>query len=417
MCGSAFTIGGDHIPCPHFSVSIVGRSRAHASAVASAAYQSGEKLYSEYDHRTRNYPQHTERILYTEIMLPENAPQAYYDRQTLWNSVEMNEKSCKSQYCRRFVIALPKELSDYDNRQLVTEYCQQQFVSKGMCVDLAYHHDGNGNPHVHILTTMRAIDEHGKWLPKCVKEYILDADGNRIKLANGSWKSRRVNTTNWDDRGNVEKWRSAWGDLQNSYLRWAEREERVDMRSYERQGNDLVPTIHLGPEASALEKCGIPTTMGDFNRDAQEHNKIILAIKNGIDRVKAWLEEYKDFKQLRAEAQKQLGPPVLSLVADYVQMRMDERENWHPKYRINGIAKDMGDALAAERWLKKHRIVYASDLLSALQKLEEKRSAAAAVLRKNEARRKIIADVIEAGDTFMRTELIFDKYNSIHFTQ
>ena len=80
-------IGGDHIPCPHYNLKIVGRSRKHRSSVASAAYQSGEKLYSEYDHRTKNYPLRNERILYTEIMLPDHVPRKYLDRQTLWNSV------------------------------------------------------------------------------------------------------------------------------------------------------------------------------------------------------------------------------------------------------------------------------------------------------------------------------------------
>lgn len=296
----AIQIGGDTIPCPHFNVKIVGRSRTHASAVASAAYQSGEKLYSQYDHQTKNYSQRNERIVYTEIMLPEHVPRQYLDREALWNSVEMNEKHTNAQYARRFVIALPKELSDYDNMQLIRDYCRAQFVSKGMCVDLAIHHNGNGNPHAHILTTMRAMDEQGHWLPKSRKEYVLDANGERIRLPSGEWKSKHVSTTDWDNRGNVEKWRHEWETLQNYYLEDAGRTERIDMRSYERQGEDKIPTIHLGPEAAAMEKRGIRTFLGDINRDIVKQNRMIAAIKHGIEKLKAWAEDYRENKQLRS---------------------------------------------------------------------------------------------------------------------
>lgn len=207
--------GGDSVPCPHFDLKIVGRSRQQRSVVASAAYQSGEKLFCKFERRTKTYPQRSERIVMTEIMLPDHAPRVYLDRETLWNSVEMNEKKHDAQYARRFVMALPKELSYTDNLAFVRQFCLEQFVTKGMCVDLAYHHDGDGNPHVHILTNMRVIDEQGRWMPKCHREHILDKNGQPIKMKNGDYKSRRVNTTDWDDPGNCEKWRHAWEVLQN----------------------------------------------------------------------------------------------------------------------------------------------------------------------------------------------------------
>ena len=73
---------------------------------------------------------------------------------------------------------------------LVREFCQQQFVSKGMIADFAIHdpHPPGHNPHAHVLLTMRAMDEHGKWLPKSRKVYDLDENGERIKLPSGRWK-------------------------------------------------------------------------------------------------------------------------------------------------------------------------------------------------------------------------------------
>lgn len=116
--------------CPHYDLKIVGGGHKHSSAVSSSAYQSGEKLYSEREQVTRYYPKRSERIIHTEIMLPDNAPPEYMSRERLWNSAEMNEPQRNAQYARRFVMALPRELSYEDNLELVRQYCQEQFVSK-----------------------------------------------------------------------------------------------------------------------------------------------------------------------------------------------------------------------------------------------------------------------------------------------
>ena len=153
--------------------------------MASASYYLGQKLYSEYD-REWKYP-HSDpaRVRHIEVMLPPNAPPEYAGRQTLWKAVDAAEKSRSAQTARRFTIALPKELSFEQNLALLRDYCNEQFVSKGMICDLYYHDSGNGNPHVHLMLTMRAMDEHGRWLPKTKTAYVLDENGNRIRGANG----------------------------------------------------------------------------------------------------------------------------------------------------------------------------------------------------------------------------------------
>lgn len=107
------------------------------------------------------------------MLLPERAPPVFADRAALWNSVENAEKRYDSQLARRIIIALPKELSHEDNIALVRQYCREQFVSKGMCCDFAAHDEGDGNPHAHVLLTMRDLDEQGKWLPKSKSEHKL----------------------------------------------------------------------------------------------------------------------------------------------------------------------------------------------------------------------------------------------------
>ena len=177
------------MPCPHNEISIVQRSQQQ-SAVAAAAYQSGEKLFCEYDQEVKHYPE-KRGIVHNEILLPANAPPEYADRNTLWNAAEAVEKQWNSQLARRWVLTIPREIPPDQYAVLVREFCQQQFVSKGMIADFAIHdpHPPGHNPHAHVLLTMRAMDEHGKWLPKSRKVYDLDESGERIKLPSGRWRT------------------------------------------------------------------------------------------------------------------------------------------------------------------------------------------------------------------------------------
>ena len=109
------------------------------------------------------------------------------------------------------------------------------------------------NPHAHVLLTMRAMDEHGKWLPKSRKVYDLDENGERIKLPSGRWKSHKEDTVDWNDQKYCEIWRHEWEVIQNRYLEANDRPERVDLRSYARQGLDIVPTVHEGAAVRQME--------------------------------------------------------------------------------------------------------------------------------------------------------------------
>ena len=204
--------------------------------MAAAAYNAGEKMYSERDHEWKHPHSSPERVVYREVMLPDNAPREYADSQTLWNAVDAVEKRKDAQTARRMLIVLPKELTYEQNLALIRDYCQQEFVSKGMICDLYYHDEGGGNPHVHLLLTLRAMDEHGEWLDKTRTEYVLDEHGHRVKGKNGKWKRRNVNTVDWNDHKYAEIWRHDWEVMQNAALEAAGRPERIDMRSLERQG-------------------------------------------------------------------------------------------------------------------------------------------------------------------------------------
>ena len=298
----------------HIPVSIIKRS-AGRSAVAAAAYRSGTKLTNEWDGMTHDYTRKG-GIVHAEIMLPAYAPPEFADRSILWNSVEQIEKARDSQLAREIEAALPRELSIEQQLALVRSYVKDNFVDKGMCADFAIHDRGTGNPHVHIMLTVRPLKENGAWGAKCRKAYDLDENGQRIPDGKGGWKNHREDTTDWNDKGNVEIWRAAWAAYTNRALESAGRPERIDHRSYKRQGIDKIPSVHLGPAASQMEKRGIRTDKGEVNRQIAADNKLLKEIKARITRLYRWSKAETEKPQTQQssltalwEAQQQLDAP------------------------------------------------------------------------------------------------------------
>ena len=252
----------------HLSIKIISRGKGK-SAVAASAYRSGEKIKNEYDGIVHDFTRKG-GIAYTEILLPQNAPQEFSDRGTLWNSVEKIEKSKNSQLAREIEVALPQELDREKQIELVKEYVKENFLNVGMCADIALHDKNDGNPHCHILLTMRPLNEDTTWGAKSkkeyiLKEYILDENGEKVKLKNGNYKTRKINTVDWNEQDKAEHWRKAWADITNKYLEENNIQEKVDHSSYQRQGIEQIPTIHLGVSASQMEKKGIATDRGNIN--------------------------------------------------------------------------------------------------------------------------------------------------------
>lgn len=229
----------------HLSAKIIGRSNG-GSAVAAAAYRSADKLHNHTTNQTYNYKR-KQSVDYTEIILPENAPKEFYNREKLWNSVEQNEKQKNAQLAREVEFALPKELNFDQQKKLACDFAQS-FADVGMCVDLAFH-DKKNNPHCHLLLTLRGLDDKGNWLPKCKKV-----------------NNRRVNLNNWNDKESLESWRVLWQNLANDALANAGFNEHIDHRSFKKQGVDKIPSIHLGKSATALENKNINSLRGNINR-------------------------------------------------------------------------------------------------------------------------------------------------------
>lgn len=160
-----------------------------------------------------------------------------------------------------------------------------------MCADFALHDKGDGNPHAHILLTLRPLKEDGTWGAKCRKEYDLDENGQRIRSESGAYKSHRVDSTDWNDRGKAELWRSAWSDYANRSLEQHGVVERIDHRSYKRQGVDKIPSVHMGVAATQMERRCIATDKGNLNREIAAQNKLLKEMKARITRLYNWSKQ------------------------------------------------------------------------------------------------------------------------------
>ena len=170
----------------HFSVKQVSRGKGQ-TVVNSAAYISGQKLYNDYYGQTHDYTKKS-GVVFTEILTPEYVPERLTDRETLWNEVEKIEKGKRAQLAYSFDIALQNELTLDENIELAREFCMEQFVARGMIVDLAVHEgkskneDEPDNPHFHVLAPIRPFTEDGRWGNKQKRDYVLDEDGKPIEV-------------------------------------------------------------------------------------------------------------------------------------------------------------------------------------------------------------------------------------------
>lgn len=269
----------------HCSIKNISRSSGR-SAVACAAYRSGEELEDLETGITHDYRKKT-GIAFAGIFLCKNAPERFQNREELWNEVEKIEKAADARLAREIEVAIPRELSLEEMKNLVAGYAKI-LTKEGMCVDAAIHLKV-GNPHAHLMCTTRKIKADGTWDQKEKKVYALDESGNKIPVidpetgeqkigARGRriWKRVTVAANDLNAKENVEKWRKMWSEHCNAYL---EPEQQIDHRSYERQGKkDMIPTIHEGYAAREMEKRGQLAERCEMNREIAAANRDIKAI-------------------------------------------------------------------------------------------------------------------------------------------
>jgi len=279
----------------HLSGQIISRSGSNGktrSSVACAAYRSGEKLFDERSQETKYYIRNIEPV--TKILAPEHSPSWVYDREKLWNEVEKVEKRYDAQLAREFNIALPNELNEKEQEKLAYEFCKKAFVDKGMVADICIHNDKKDNSHFHVMLTMRPFKENGEWGAKAKKEYILDKDNNKIKLKSGNYKSKKIDSTDWNKKETMQLWRKQWEIMTNKALKNNGISEVITCESNKNLGNEKQPTIHEGYIARDINSKGRESEKINKNKVINEYNNTVIDLGKYKEEKKTH-DNYKKF--------------------------------------------------------------------------------------------------------------------------
>ena len=392
----------------HLNVTQIKRSKGQ-SAIAAAAYRAGEKLYSEYYGETSDYT-NKGGVICSEILLPDHAPREYADRQTLWNAVEKAERGKNAQLAYSFDIALQNEFSLDENIALARQFLLEHFVSRGMVVDFAIHvpdtePGGISNPHFHVMAPIRPIEANRKWGMKQRRVYELDEEGNRRLDADGNYIFNAVPTTDWGSPETLEYWREQWAAMCNAKFEEKNLPCRIDHRSYERQGVDVLPTIHEGPSVRQMEAKGIRTDKGDFNRWIKATNSVIRDIKKKIAALLDWLKEVKE------ELAKPQTPDLFALLQAY----FDQRNSG--AYSQRAKANNLKEYSQLCQYLLDHGITdittleaHVSDLRATTDSLKKKLDAQTAEM-------KTLRKLPEYFVDYKRMKPVFDGLQKIKFTK
>ncbi|KAA8371711.1 nickase [Leuconostoc carnosum] len=258
----------------NFSNISAGKGR---SAIASASYRSGEKLHS--DMEGKNYFYARDVMPETYILAPDNAPEWVNNREILWNKVEEKDRRSNSRYAKEFNVALPVELSDIEQKELLLNYVQNTFVNEGMVADVAIHRDHPENPHAHVMLTNRPFNEDGTWGLKSKRENILDEKGNKTYTGNSRFpRARKVWLVDWDKKGKVEQWRKEWAKSVNHVFEQKNMPDRISEKTLDEQGIDGVATQHVGVNGQRPER-------EKFNQLALENRKHKAQLKNVDEKI------------------------------------------------------------------------------------------------------------------------------------
>ena len=332
----------------------------------------------------------------------------------MWNSVELYEKAGNAQLAREIDAALPIELSREEQIRLVREYCSSQFVSRGMCVDFVIHDTNSGNPHCHIMLTMRPLDERGTWAAKSRKEYDLDENGERIRLPSGRYKTHKIDLTGWNDKDNTLLWRKAWADFTNDFLERNGSPERIDHRSNAERGIDEIPTVHMGVAACQMEKKGIATEKGELNRNIQKANRLIREIRAQIGKLKEWIADLSKARETAPEQPPQ-SPNLANLLMKYLSVQREKSRKYSQRWQQQHTADELKTIAAAVNYLSEHGISNLDELDAALSSVSDKAYSIREGMKTAEQRMKELQKLMEYGRNYQTYKPIQDEYRQIRW--
>ena len=339
----------------HFHVTQIKRSTGQ-SAVAAAAYRSGEKLHSEYYGEDSDYTRKG-GVICSEILLPAHAPQEYADRETLWNAVEKVERGKKAQLAYSFDIALQNEFSMEENINLARQFLLEQFVRRGMIVDFAVHspdkEDGGiSNPHFHVMCPIRPIEPNGKWGNKQRREYVLDEDGNRIPDGTGDYVFNAVPTTDWGSPETLEHWRQTWAEL-------------------------CYQLSHIRNGKSHIQK-----SLAVWKPEMERYAGLVQQIKEKSKERKSLVAEKKELPVYRVMRHKALAVRITELTEDLEELRSEkslllQKFEYAEDAGTEAFRKDIAIMEAGLKKLEAQEQKYSAELDKALDEYAELKAQAA----------------------------------------
>jgi len=295
----------------HLSAKVISRGKGQ-SAIAAAAYRSGERLYDEQSAQQKYYTSRAERIQFTDIMAPKDAPEWAHDRNALWNHAERAEKRKDAQLAREIEVSLPHELTAQQREWLVKDFAREAFVRKGYAVDIAIHapdeNSDDRNHHAHLMVTRRTLGPDGF-------------------AATKDWQC---------DKKQLSQWREQWAHLANRHLERHGHEERIDHRSLKEQGIDREATVHLGYAAHEMTQRGAQSDRMAILQGILDRNEIRLDIQEIERELKALKEEEAKLQLGAAAAPQQTGSQptkadqLLSYEEEYIRAQAEAARGASP---------------------------------------------------------------------------------------
>ncbi|OWV73061.1 conjugal transfer protein TraA [Rhizobium sp. R634] len=236
---------------------------AGRSIVSAAAYRHRARMMDEQAGTSFSYRGGAGELMHEELALPDDIPDWLRSAisgqsvskasEVFWNAVDGFETRADAQLARELIIALPEELTRAENIALVREFVRDNLTSKGMIADWVYH-DKDGNPHIHLMTTLRPLAKEG-FGPK--KVAVVGEDGKPLRVVTPDRPNGKIVYKVWaGDKETMKAWKIAWAEAANRHLALAGHEIRLDGRSYAEQGLDGIAQKHLGPEKAALARKG-----------------------------------------------------------------------------------------------------------------------------------------------------------------
>ena len=312
----------------HNSIKVLGKSGGR-SAVQFSAYMSGEKDRNDRTHETYDHTS-KEEVAFSEMYFTSDVPEELQDRSKFWNALELHETSANARFSRTWELALPYDKTITDYKEMVEAF-KDELIKDGYCAVQVAIHLKEKNPHAHIMAPCRQM-KNSEWeKQKEVKGYVcVNKDGKeklfasvkdiedgyeKVPLLDESgqqkvdkrnckqWKRATMEANKLNSKELLISQRERWAEIENRYLA---PEEQVSHLSYKAREIDRVATKHLGYAATQMEKKGIRTELGDYNRAVLRHNfpVSVADYDNEIKKQKTLIEKLEEELQQFLESVK-----------------------------------------------------------------------------------------------------------------